>query len=379
MALDFDWIALSPKLAALRDEVRVFLAAERTAGRFEPRPNSWIAFDRGFSRKCAERGWIGMTWPKAFGGGERSVLEQYVVSEELLAGGAPVSAHWMADRQVGPQILKFGSETVKQAVLPGIARGEICFALGMSEPNSGSDLGSVRTAASRVEGGWRIEGAKIWTTNAHQAEFMNVLARTAPVAQDRRAGLTQFIVKLPDPAVSITPIRNMADKHEFNEVHFDGCFVADDWVIGEVGRGWQVVTDELALERSGPDRLMSCYDLLRRLVDAVGPEPDRHAAVALGRLASHLSALRHLSRSVAGMIAAGRSPAAEAALVKDLGTAHEQSVPEIARAVVVAMPSLASDEAFERVLADAILHAPSFTIRGGTTEILRGLAARALQ
>lgn len=378
MALAFDWIALPPELDDLRRQVRDFLEAERGAGHYEPCTNSWIVFDRDFSRRCGERGWIGMTWPKQYGGGERSVLEQYVVTEELLAGGAPVSAHWMADRQIGPQILKFGSEAVKREILPRIARGEITFALGMSEPNSGSDLGSVRTAAKRVEGGWEITGAKIWTTNAHKAEYMNVLARNETVPDNRRAGLTQLIVALPDPKVAISPILNLAGRHEFNEVRFDGCFVPDERVVGEVGKGWQVVTDELALERSGPDRLMSSYDLLRRLVDELGPRPDRLSAVAVGRLVAQLSALRHLSRSVAGMLANGRSPVAEAALVKDMGTAHEQAVPEAARQVVAALPSLESDSDFARVLAETILHAPSFTIRGGTTEILRGLAAREL-
>ena len=197
-------------------------------------------------------------------------------------------------------------------------------------------------------------------------------------AEDRRAGLTQFIVALPDPKVSVTPILNMAGRHEFNEVRFDGCFVPDEKVVGEVGQGWKVVTDELALERSGPDRLMSSYDLLRRLADEVGPEPDRFAAVGLGRLVAQLATLRHLSRSVAGMLEAGRSPVGEAALVKDLGNLHEQAVPEVARQLVPSLPSLASEDGFQRSLAETLLHAPSFTIRGGTTEILRGLAARYL-
>lgn len=378
MAIAFDWIELPPELRELRAEVREFLAAERAAGSFEPCTNSWIVYDRAFSLKCGERGWIGMTWPNRYGGGERSVLAQNVVTEELLAAGAPVSAHWMADRQIGPQILRFGSEAAKREILPRIARGEVTFALGMSEPNSGSDLGSVRTAAKRVEGGWEITGAKIWTTNAHQADYMNVLARSAPLGEDRRAGLSQFIVALPDPKVDVTPILNMAGRHEFNEVRFDGCFVPDERVVGEVGQGWKVVTDELALERSGPDRLMSSYDLLRRLADEVGPEPDRFAAVGLGRLVAQLATLRHLSRSVAGMLEAGRSPVGEAALVKDLGNLHEQAVPEAARQLVPSLPSLSSEDGFQRSLAETLLHAPSFTIRGGTTEILRGLAARYL-
>jgi alkylation response protein AidB-like acyl-CoA dehydrogenase len=379
MSLAFPWTELPAELADLRREVRAFLQKEIAAGAFTPASNAWVAFDRDFSRKCGERGLIGMTWPEAYGGRGLSIFHQFVVTEELLAAGAPVTAHWMADRQFGPQLLRFGSEAARQEILPSIVRGEVTVALGMSEPNAGSDLSAASTRAERAEGGWHITGAKIWTTNAHRADYMSVLARTSPLGDNRRQGLTQFIVGLPDPAVEISPIYNQAGRQEFNEVRFDGAFVADDMVVGEVGEGWHVVTSELALERSAPDRLMSSFDLLRRLTDAIGADPEPRAAEALGRLVTQLQTLRYMSRAVAGMIAEGRSPVAEAAMVKDLGTSFEQKVPEAARRLVPTLPSLGAENSFEAALADVLLAAPSFSLRGGTREILRTLAARELR
>jgi acyl-CoA dehydrogenase len=151
----------------LRRQVRGFLAAQRSAGAFEPRCDSWLsAYSEEFSRALGTQGWLGMTWPRKYGGHERNEVERYTVNEELLAAGAPVAAHWLADRQVGPGILRYGSEQQRQAFLPAMARGELYFAVGMSEPDSGSDLASIRTAAASCPGGWRVTGTKVWTSHA---------------------------------------------------------------------------------------------------------------------------------------------------------------------------------------------------------------------
>src|SRR5881392_4063357 len=154
----FDLCELPPETRALREEVRDFLRAELGDRAPVRRAHSWGGFDREFSRKVGARGWIGMTWPKTYGGHERSFLERYVVMEEMLAAGAPVSAHWIADRQSGPLLLRFGTEEQRQTLLPRIARGECFFCIGMSEPGSGSDLASVRTRGHKVDGGWRVSG-----------------------------------------------------------------------------------------------------------------------------------------------------------------------------------------------------------------------------
>jgi alkylation response protein AidB-like acyl-CoA dehydrogenase len=374
----FDPVPMPEAAQALRGEVRAFIAEEVALGAFTPSRNSWSSFDADFSRKCGARGYIGMRWPKQYGGHERSALERYVVTEEMLAGGAPVGAHWIADRQSGNQILRYGSERAKRTILPRIAAGECYFSIGMSEPDSGSDLAAVRTRASKVAGGWSISGTKVWTSGAHQTHYLIALARTAPKEEDRHAGMTQFIVDLAQPGVSVRPIYNLYGGHDFNEVVFDGYFVPDDMVMGEPGMGWKLVTGELAFERSGPDRFLSTYQLLLESIRAVGPVPDARAASEIGRFVAHLATLRRMSTSVAGMLERGEQPAVEAALVKDIGTAFEREIPETFRQLLATEPTLGEGTSYAELLGMTILRAPGFTIRGGTREILRGMIARGL-
>ena len=377
-AFQFDTVTLPPEAEDMRRRVRAFLAEERAAGHLSGR-GSWSAFDPEFSRRAGAAGFIGVTWPREFGGHAQSFLVRYVVTEEMLAAGAPCGAHWVADRQSGPQILRHGSEAAKREILPRICAGECFFAIGMSEPDSGSDLAATRTRATRTTGGWLINGAKIWTSRAHRAHYLIALVRTGEAGEDRHGGLTQFIVDLGQPGVTVRPIRNLAGGHEFNEVFFNDYFVADDRMVGKEGQGWSMVTSELAFERSGPDRFLSDYQLLAELIDRVGKAPGERQAVEIGRLVAHLAALRRMSTAIAGMIENGRSPGVEAALVKDVGTNFERDLPEVARRIVAVEPSLDDEEdAFAAALADVELHAPSFTIRGGTREILRGMIARGL-
>lgn len=361
----------------LRREVRSFLAAEIEAGGFEPRDNNWVACNRAFSERCAEQGYIGMTWPRAYGGGEKTARERLIVCEELLAAGAPLGSHWVADRQSGPQILRNGSETLRRSLLPEIVAGRCTFAIGMSEPDSGSDLSSIRTAARKEDGGWVLDGRKVWTTNAHHADYMIVLCRTEPKTEDRYAGLSQLVVPVRNEGVSVRPIVNLAGWHELNEVIFDGVFVPDDHLLGKGGDGWRLVTEELAFERSGPDRFLSTFVILRLLVDEVGKNPDRYQAVEIGRLISRLIAVRSLSHSIAELLEGGRSVIKAATMMKDMGTTLEQEIPEVARRVLAVQPSPEGSD-FARNLANAIVNAPSFSIRGGTREILKGIIAREL-
>ena len=296
----------------------------------------------------------------------------------MLAAGAPGGAHWIADRQSGPQILKHGSNRARELILPRIAAGECYFGIGMSEPNSGSDLAAARTKAEKVENGWMINGAKIWTSNAHRVHYLIVLARTEPPGQDRHAGLSQFIVDTASVGIEIRPILNLSGGHEFNEVFFQNCFVPDDMMIGKPGEGWTRVTGELAFERAGPDRFMSDIRLLVELIDKVGREPSERQAIEIGRFVAHFAALRRMSSSIAGLLERGESPITEAALVKDVGTAFEREIPEIVRRLLPVEASLDDDDEYSQALANVLLHAPSFTIRGGTPEILRGMIARGL-
>ncbi len=372
--LRFDRVTLPDNTAELRAEVRAFL--ENYDGQL-PRPNSDFGsgYDPEFSARLGERGWIGMTWPKAFGGGARSFFERYVVTEELLAAGAPVAAHWIADRQSGPLLLRFGSEAQQREYLPRIAAGRCFFSIGMSEPNSGSDLASVRTAARAVEGGWLLNGTKLWTSGAHRNHYMIALVRTEVPSENRHAGLSQFIVDLKGPGIDVRPIRNMAGEEDFNEVVFIDAFVPAANLVGKAGNGWQQVTSELGYERSGPERYLSAFRVFVEFVRSCGRDPAPAQAAAIGRIAAHLMTLRRMSMSVAGMLESGQSPNVEAALVKELGNNFEKLLPEIAR---LALPPQADSAGFREAYADTLLHSPSFTLRGGTREILRGVIARGL-
>ena len=372
---------LPPHLATLRDDVRDFLAGERAAGSYVREPAGWDRYDPAFSKKVGQHGWIGMTWPQAYGGQGKTSLERYVVTEELLAAGAPVRAHWLADRQIGPLLLSVGSEEQKRKYLPLIAAGECFICVGMSEPDAGSDLASIRTKATRVDGGWRISGTKVWTSYAHMAHLINVFARTAPrTDEDRHAGVTQFLVDLKSGGISIRPIINLAGDHDFNEVVFDDVFVSDNRVIGNAGNGWKQVAGELAHERSGSERWLNSYGALVHLVDLAGPKPDQQSAEKIGRLVAHIWTLHRMSFSIAGMLNKGVLPDVEAALVKDLGNQFDQDVPEVARQVIPEeiRACLPADDRFNAMLDRAVLYAPSYTIRGGTREILRGIIARGL-
>lgn len=375
--MSFQRPAPSPEAEALRSEVRAFVATELAARTAAERAESWNGFDPGFSRKLGARGWIGMTMPSRYGGAARTMLERYVVTEELLAAGAPVAAHWIADRQSAALILRYGSEAQKLDILPRIARGDCFFCIGMSEPDSGSDLASVRTRAVPTEGGYVVNGTKLWTSNAHRTHYMILLCRTSADEQSRHAGLSQFLVDLRTPGVTINPVTTLSGEHHFNEVVLNDVFLPQSALLGGEGQGWSQVTSELALERSGPERFLSSLPLLVTLVRTLGQDASDEAAAAVGRLAAHLAALRRLSLSIAGMLNAGAEPSVQAALVKDLGALHEQEIPEIARLLLAVEPSRDNAD-LPGALATTILSAPSFSLRGGTREILRGIVAREL-
>ncbi len=365
-------------LEPLREEVRAFLREHLGDDYTAPqRARSWNGFDADFSRKLGARGWLGMTLPRAYGGHERTPLERYVVVEELLAAGAPVAAHWIADRQSAPLILQHGSEAQRQEILPRIAAGECYFCIGMSEPDSGSDLAAARTRALPVDGGFRVNGAKLWTTYAHRAHYMILFCRT-DAGSERQAGTSQLLVDLGTPGIRISPILDIAGEHHLNEVHFDDVFLPAGALIGEQGQGWRQVMSELAFERSGPDRFLSTFALINELLRVLGPAPDAAARRAVGRLVAHLVVLRQMSMSVAGMLLRGENPTLQATIVKDLGALLEQEVPDIARSLVPAEPVPGGSDVYAATFARILLAAPSFSIRGGTREILRGIIARGL-
>lgn len=375
----FDPCILPPECESLRAEVRAFLHTELAGYPAAKRAYTWTGWDPEFSKKVAGRGWIGMTWPRAYGGAERSALERYVVVEEMLAAGAPVAAHWIGDRQSGPLLLRFGTEAQRRAILPGVCAGGNFFCIGMSEPDSGSDLASIRSRAVRSNDGWILNGTKVWTTGAFDCDYMIALFRTATVGGRKHEGLSQFLVPLRSPGITVRPIRDLAGQYHFCEVSFVDAEIPGDAIVGEEGSGWGQVMAELAYERSGPERYLSSYPLLVEWIRATSGRRSAADEAAIGRQVAHLLTLRSMATSVAGLLQHGADPALEASLVKDLGAIFEQDLPGLAQASVELEPCVDADAGdFERVLAHLTQIAPSFSLRGGTREILRGIIARGL-
>ena len=375
--------SIPPEDEALRTPVRAFLKEAMKNVPAHIRAKSWSGYDTDFSRALAKRGWLGITLPKEYGGGGRSAFARYVLVEEFLNFGAPVGAHWIADRQSGPLILKYGTQAQKQFYLPRICKGEAFFCIGMSEPNAGSDLASVKTRATHTASGWRLNGQKIWTTNAHNCQYMIALVRTSGTAQDRQKGLSQVIVDLSLPGVTVRPIEDLTGDSQFCEVFFDDVALADDALVGQEGGGWAQVTAELAFERSGPERIYSSIVLLDQWMDWLRLDAARQqrSAKLVGKLFSHLAPLRALSIAVTGKLVQGESPVVEAALAKELGTTLEQLIPTlIADELFGELPEQQAQIPAELLLTLNYLTqiAPSFSLRGGTRDILRGMIARGL-
>lgn len=358
----------------LQAEVREYLDCRLVPGTYERSLGMPGVSDPQFSRDLGARGWIGMSISPEYGGPGRSSVERLIVVEELLTRGAPVSYHWVADRQSGPSIQRFGTEEQKHQLLPGITKGELSFSIGMSEPDSGSDLASLRSRAQPDGDGWRVNGTKIWTSGAADATHILGLFRTS---EDRHHGMTQFIIPTDTPGVSISPIPFIDGTRHFCEVAFEDVHLPDSARLGEVGAGWTQNTAELALERGGPDRWMSMFPVLEDWVAAHFP---RHSAAFsdLGILTARFWTLRGMSRSIARLVDSGGSPVIEAAMMKEMATRFEQDCTEMVVRHLERSPDLTSDDPFESMLARAILTSPSWSIRGGTNEILRTVIAKGL-
>lgn len=364
----------------LRSRVRLFLTEQLSSGGFTPTADCWVsAVSQPFSEKLGANGWLGMTWPAEYGGAELPVLHRLVVTEELLAAGAPVAAHWIADRQTGPQILKFGTEEQKKTILPRMAQGVSFSCIGMSEPQAGSDLAAVITRATPTDSGWLLNGRKIWSTIAHLSDYMIVLARTSPAdGRNRQVGLSQFLVDLSLPGISITGINDLAGTAHFNETLFDNVALRHDALLGVEGKGWSQVMGELAMERSGPERYLTTLIALEQALITLRKSTANIPAATIGRLIAQVMSLRRMSRSIARLIQDKKSPDTQAALVKQSGNVFEKELYKITRELLAAVPRKQWPENLTTLMRETQLRLPSHTLRGGTTEVMHGIIARQL-
>jgi len=372
---------LTPEQEAFRREVEEFLARELPGERRAIREDGWITgFSRAFSRKLGARGWIGLTWPRRHGGQERSPLDRLVLTETLLRAGAPVAAHWLGDRQVGPALLAHGSEAQQEFFLPRIARGEIVFCVAMSEPAAGSDLAATSTLALEDGDGFVIRGQKVWTSFAHQAEYGYLVARTNPEAPKHR-GLSEFVVDMRTPGITVRPLLDMVGEHHFNEVFFDEVRVPRTALVGVKDRGWQQIVAQLDFERGGIERVISNYPLLQDAVAwarAAGLTRDPRVRDRLARLHIELHAARLLVYRTAWRLSRGERPTWETALTKLIGTELEQEIAEAVLGLLgpagLLLPGAPGAPLAGRA-ARAALYAPAYTIQGGTANILRNIIA----
>ncbi|MCF2532453.1 acyl-CoA dehydrogenase family protein [Yinghuangia soli] len=354
----------------LRHRVRELTNRWRTEGRYTPRSDNWMrGFDPDFSRELAAQGLIGITWPQEYGGRGLSQAARLAVNEELLRAGAPVAAHWIGDRQIGPAVLRHGTSELKKEILPGIAAAQYVFCLGMSEPEAGSDLAAVRTTAASVEGGWLVNGRKVWTTGAHKATHTYLLARTERTDR-KHEGLSEFIVDMATPGIEVTPIVDLAGEHHFNEMTFSDVFVPGRRLLGTPGNAWRQVTEQLSFERGGPERFLSTYPLFALALEAA-PKGEADVEREIGRLVADLATLRRLARNVAASLDDGAAPIVDAATLKYLGNAFENDVVDFAgRICTPERPDL------HAAWAQALLASPGFTIRGGAADVLLSIIAK---
>jgi alkylation response protein AidB-like acyl-CoA dehydrogenase len=343
--------------------------------------DGWIVgFSREFSLKLGARGWIGLTWPKQYGGQTRSYLDRVILTEELLRAGAPVAAHWLGDRQVGPALLAYGSEEQKADILPRLTRGELVFCLGMSEPGSGSDLASLRTKAVDEGDHFSLTGQKIWTSFAHVADYAYLVARTDSNAPKHK-GISEFLVDMRTPGITVRPLIDITGEHHFNEVFFDNVRVPKSYLIGEQNRGWYQIASQLDYERSGIERLLSNYPLFRdtvRYAQEKGLTKDPLLRNQLAQTQVELDLGRFMVYKVAWLLSQGHVPNHEAAMAKCFCTEIEQRIAQLVSQVLGDYAVLAPGSPAARLAGRAArtyLYAPAYTIQGGTSNVLRNIMA----
>jgi len=370
--VDFD---LSPELAALAAEARAVGAAG--ASRRRHAEDGWlIGHDPEFALELAARGWLGMTWPTSVGGGGRTALERFVVFEALISEGAPLATAYFADRQIGPTLLQFATAEQQARWLPGILAGTSMWCIGMSEPDAGSDVASLRTRAvpdPDRPGGWRVTGAKVWTSGAAHADHCYVIARTDPEARPH-AGLSELVVDLASPGIEVRPIVDQTGDDHFCEVAFDDVAVPPGHLVGELNGSFRQVMRQMEHERGGIDRLVSNHRLYRDCLPLAdrGDERVRQEVAALetGYRLGRLLVLREVL---------GQAPPAFSAATKTFCTEHEQRVAAFCGRVLGPAAqawdpadgeSSATSGLHERV-ARGLTYAPAYTLMGGTTQILR--------
>jgi alkylation response protein AidB-like acyl-CoA dehydrogenase len=366
-------LTLTAEEQAFQDEVREWIEANHPG----PAPvgdEARFAFEREWQRKMHAAGWAGISWPKEYGGRGATLIEQALFSEEIARAKAPRPANILGLVMGGPVVIAHGTEEQKERFLEPILSAEEIWCQGFSEPESGSDLASLKTRATRENGGWRVSGQKVWTTFAHEAKWCMLLARSDSDVPKHK-GLTYLICDMEQDGVEVRPLRQITGEAEFNEIFFEGAYVPDDNVVGGEGNGWNVAITTLMHERAGIGAasavalrrdLDQLIDLLRQ--NGVADDPvirQRIAELKIGSEALRLGALRALTDTMKTGV-----PGPEGSIAKWEWADLNQALTELATEAL-GPEALARDSEW----AYRFLRARANSIEGGTTEVLKNIVA----
>jgi alkylation response protein AidB-like acyl-CoA dehydrogenase len=366
-------LTLTSEEQAFRDEVRAWLGENHPG----PEPDGEEArfeFRRAWQRKLHDAGWAGISWPKEYGGRGATLIEQAIFSEEMVRAKAPSPANVLGLVMGGPVVIAHGTEQQKERFLEPILSGEEIWCQGFSEPESGSDLASLKTKAIRDNGGWRVTGQKVWTTYAHEAKWCMLLARSEPNAPKHK-GLTYFICDMEQDEIEVRPLRQITGEAEFNEIFLEGAVVPDENLVGGEGNGWNVAITTLMHERAGLGAASAItlrreLDELTALINERGLADDpvirqRIAELKIGVEALRLGALRALTQQMKVGI-----PGPEGSLAKWQWAMVNQTLTELA-VDVLGPDALRPDSEW----AYRFLRARANSIEGGTTEVMKNIIA----
>ena len=384
--MDFEW---TPDEQAFQQQVRDFIAEHGSPEVCDlTREGMAQLVDtperRTFMKRMSEQGWIGMSWPKEYGGGEQPGIYEYLLNEELAAAGAPLIGKGVGI--VGKTIIRHGNERLKAEFLPKILNAEVEFAIGYSEPDAGSDLASLKTKATKVDGGWRINGQKRFTTSAHFADWYWLAARTDPDAPKHK-GITLFLLPMNADGITIQPMPTLGDDEITNEVFLDDVFVPDDYVVGEVNKGWYYVSEALDFERFTLFTISAYvrkYEAMRDYVrqaqqDGKSLKDDPVVRKTVAKLATQVQVAKGLCMRVIAKASAGGVPNLESAMFKLWTTTIGQSIadelltmagPE--GALRKGAPNAPVNGRFENIYRYSVVD----TVGAGTSEVQRNIIAR---
>ena len=356
--MDFSWTS---DQTALRVEAAQ-VAADAVA-RFGRHNDSWInGYSKEFSKELGARGWIGMTWPdNPYSGTASPAIDRLIVGEELIKAGAPIAASWFADRQMGPALLAYGTPDQQAAFLPGIVTGDTTWCIGMSEPNAGSDLASLKTTAERQGDVFVINGQKIWTSFGAVSDYCYLICRTSQEGPPH-AGISEVIVPMDTPGIEVRPIKDMTTNHHFCEVFFTDVRVPVENLVGAEGGAFKQTMRQLEHERGGIDRLVSnhaLYLMAREHADTTNSVVrDQIAQLEIDYRIGRILVIREVLK---------QAPAGFSAATKCFCTEHETRVSDFVAGVFGARAMLWDD------VTKGLAYAPGYTIMGGTSNVMRNI------